>query len=103
MRIVSLYRGTSKRSAERLRTILSARALWLGAAQPITCTVRDISSTGAKVLVSAVELLPGQFDLHIVDMQVAVHVRVMWRRFNYVGVAFIGAPRSMTELGEDLI
>lgn len=99
LKIVSLFRGDNKRRADRLRVIMPAKAFWPGAGAVRDCTIRNISRTGAKVLLGSVDA-PREFDLVIAEMRVAVRVEVMWRDGDYVGVAFRGAPHALTATGE---
>jgi hypothetical protein len=52
----------------------------------IACTVRDLSSRGAKVEVATVVGIPDAFELRV-DGQTRP-CRVVWRRLKQLGVAF---------------
>lgn len=53
------------------------------------CQVRDISQTGARITVSPITNLPDQLHLIIVRAELAYQARVIWRRGEEVGLAFV--------------
>lgn len=52
----------------------------------IPCSVKDVSSTGMKVSVSAGQALPDTFSLKIVGRNLVFRVKQAWRRQHQVGV-----------------
>lgn len=91
--VVTFFKGDEKRDTGRLRVVMRAALRWPGIPSPLPCTVRDISATGAKILLPRDVSPPDEFDLLLVDLQAAVRVTTMWRRRGYAGVAFAGAPQ----------
>jgi hypothetical protein len=61
----------------------------------VTCTVKDISATGARLRVDNVVSIPDTFELIITVDGLEADCEVVWRRTNEVGVKFIGAPRMV--------
>ena len=58
------------------------------------CAVRDISKTGACVLVGRGNVVPREFDFLLVRFRVKIRARLVWRRGDYAGIAFGPAPPS---------
>ena len=58
------------------------------------CTVRDISSQGARVAVSSAMELPQEFFLVFTTERVLRKSRVKWRKTGEVGVIFEGEPHN---------
>lgn len=71
----------------------------------VHCIVRDMSVTGARLLVKESKLvpkingklgLPTDFTLNIRLDRVAVNCRMVWQNEDEVGVRFTSAPRVLT-------
>ncbi len=71
----------------------------------VHCIVRDMSVTGARLLVKESKLvpknkgqpgLPTEFTLNIRLDRVAVNCRVVWQEGDEVGVRFTSAPRVLS-------
>ncbi|MGF9763004.1 PilZ domain-containing protein [Microvirga sp. 0TCS3.31] len=71
----------------------------LGSQAMISCTVKDISSGGAKIAVKPQMDLPETFELFIAahDLQVR-RVRVCWRDGDFAGVAFDANENTTTSV-----
>jgi hypothetical protein len=77
------------RGARRLRVLKSAKIVfddW----RAIDCTVRDISETGAKILVGGTHTLPHKFNLLMVSENTIRPVQIAWKHNDTIGVAFRG-------------
>jgi hypothetical protein len=69
---------------------------------PISCLVRDVSTTGARIelVVSPENLLggraklPGSFTLNLRLDRMEVDCVIVWRNGPFVGVRFVATPRS---------
>jgi PilZ domain len=61
----------------------------------VSCTVRDLSTTGARLRVDNVVSIPDTFELIIAVDGLEANCEVVWRKTNDVGVRFIGAPRMV--------
>jgi hypothetical protein len=77
------------RSDNRSRTLLGAQIVFNNRCSTIDCMVRDLSSKGAKVLVSPHVAIPDEFDLTIPQSQRKHRARIMWRDAEACGVRFI--------------
>lgn len=71
----------------------------------VHCVVRDMSVTGARLLVKESKLvaknngklgLPTDFTLNIRLDRVAVNCRIVWQEGDEVGVRFTSAPRVLS-------
>lgn len=71
----------------------------------VHCVVRDMSVTGARLLIKESKLipknggelgLPSDFTLNIRLDRVAVNCRVVWQDGDEVGVRFTSAPRVLS-------
>ena len=70
----------------------------------VHCVVRDMSVTGARLLIKASKLvteadgklgLPSDFTLNIKLDRIAVNCRVVWNEGDEVGVRFTSTPRVL--------
>jgi hypothetical protein len=59
----------------------------------VSCTVRDLSATGARLRVDNMASIPDTFELIIATDGLEANCQVVWRKTNEVGVKFLGAPR----------
>ena len=67
----------------------------------IECFFRDISHSGAKLILHAEIKLPSKFDLYLTpDGTVGRQCEVMWQNSNEVGVKFIGRAVPLRSLDE---
>ena len=74
------------RKAPRHR-VLKAGTISFGGAG-ITCTVRNLSNTGAALDVVSPIGIPQEFDLVIEAENTRRHCRVVWRKERRIGVTF---------------
>jgi PilZ domain len=56
----------------------------------VSCTVRNLSATGACLEVESPVGIPETFELMIGDASPAQHCKVAWRSVSRIGVAFTG-------------
>jgi hypothetical protein len=81
-----------KRGAHRNRTFLKAELDVSGGLSSLGCIVKDLSDTGARLVLSDGVVLPETFRLRLPKPDRWVHVSVRWRRGEFVGVHFDDAP-----------
>jgi hypothetical protein len=74
------------RIAPRLRVVKPAVIEHGG--DKTSCTVRDISTTGAALEVSHVVSIPSKFTLVLPEDKLRLPCHVVWRRDFRIGVAF---------------
>jgi hypothetical protein len=86
---------SDKRTSPRLRSFLKGRVLFNGGQSSLDCLIRDMSSTGARLELSASVTLPDRFDLYLPHRDETCRAHLQWRRGAQIGVAFDqvdGAP-----------
>ena len=54
------------------------------------CLVRNVSAEGAKVAFTGTAVLPDAFDLEVPQKERTFRARLVWRRENEAGIAFVG-------------
>jgi hypothetical protein len=79
---------SDKRTSPRLRSFLKGRVLFNGGQSSLDCLIRDMSSTGARLEISASVTLPDRFDLYLPHRDETCRVHLQWRRAGQIGVAF---------------
>lgn len=86
---------SDKRVAQRHRVIKSAKIVSLDRSTVSDCTIRNISSTGAQIIVENQALVPREFYFLQPKENTMCQAKVMWRREKLVGVHFtseMGSP-----------
>jgi len=76
-----------RRIAPRRNTVLPATIVFNGGRTVLSCIIRNVSETGAKLQVSSVAAIPVSFDL-LVDGHRPHACRVVWRSLKEIGVAY---------------
>jgi hypothetical protein len=71
---------------------MKGRILFANRTHTIDCTVRNLSETGAQVVVSGSAPMPFSFELEIPAAAVCVAARVAWSRDNTYGLSFPNGP-----------
>jgi hypothetical protein len=88
----------SRRRHKRFPSILEGR-IKLGADAPqISCTIRDISMSGARIWVPESLDLPGEFELEIPTLEQTLQVRLVWSKAKTHGVMFLDELRQQDRL-----
>ncbi len=87
-----------KRGRLRKRVLKGGTIVFNNRASTLSCTVRDMSDTGARLRVPKGQVVPSQFDLMVEVDGLEVPCTVAWRRGEEVGVSFdspptVGTPR----------
>src|SRR5918997_3066146 len=95
---------SDKRSTPRLRSFLKGRVLFNGGQNSLDCLIRDISSSGARLELSASVTLPDRFDLYLPHRDETCKVQIQWRRDNQLGIAFeqVEAPPAAPPQPQDV-
>jgi PilZ domain len=91
--VVEVTTADQRRVAKRMRVLKSAK-LVLDDMRAIDCAVRDISTTGAKVLIGSSNNLPDKFRLFMVADGTIRDVEIAWKRHDMVGVNFTSEAKS---------
>ena len=77
-----------KRSNRRRRVLLGARISYRGLGTSTECRVRDLSDTGACLVVASPVGIPDTFDLVFADGTVKP-CKIEWRKAEKIGVSFV--------------
>jgi hypothetical protein len=77
------------RQHERVRTILGAQIIFNHNNSTLDCQIRNISSGGAKLIVTETVQLPGEFDIYVPQRGRTYRARLRWRSTQAVGVEFL--------------
>lgn len=76
------------RGAPRRRTFKAARIVYNGGHSVLNCTVRDLSDSGACLMIDTFTELPESFAVYFQDGR-KVPVEVIWKRNDRMGVRFV--------------
>lgn len=82
--------SNNKRAAHRQRVLKSAKIVSMNQWSLIDCTVRDMSETGAKLMVADPMTIPNLCRFLLPADNTIRDARVAWRRDGSVGIEFIG-------------
>ncbi|MGQ0671731.1 MAG: hypothetical protein ACT4N2_02460 [Hyphomicrobium sp.] len=91
----------ARRRLSRTPAIISHTSL----SQPVSCTIRDSSSTGARIeliqqkgkVSAGTERLPQRFILTMPTERAAVECEAVWRRGMAMGVRFVSPTRTIAK------
>lgn len=95
---------SDKRISPRLRSFLKGRVVFNGGQSSLDCLIRDMSSTGARLELSASVTLPDRFDLYLPHRDETCRVHLQWRRGAQIGIAFdqVDSPPEMPPAPQDV-
>jgi hypothetical protein len=82
-----------RRSSKRLPSILEGRITLDGGVTKITCTVRDLSASGARIWFPEPIDLSGEFDLEIPWIGQTARARLVWSKGRTYGLMFLAELR----------
>src|SRR3954452_18509216 len=85
---------SDQRIAPRLKALLAAQISFNNGQSTLDCLIRNLSDTGAKLIVSATVTLPECFDLIVPPKSLTRRARIAWRRGEEIGGRFEDASRS---------
>lgn len=87
------------RRSGRKKTFLTAYAVVGGSQGALPCLVRDLSQSGARIMMAGAERLPARFELHINGRAHMLRVDTVWRTATQAGVRLlekVPAPAPQT-------
>ncbi|KMO34423.1 pilus assembly protein PilZ [Methylobacterium tarhaniae] len=76
------------RRETRLRTFLKGRIIFNNGNSSMDCLVRDLSPSGARLMLSQTATLPDGFDLLIPAKDRSHKATLRWRKADSIGVTF---------------
>ena len=97
----NVEKGAEKRVALRQRTFKTGRVVVKGV-QTMECVIRNMSLTGARIVITHGAALPDRFELFIGDEGMHREVEVMSRSPSSAGLRFL-KPLSARELGAEFM
>jgi hypothetical protein len=77
-----------RRPTRRKRVLLAAMVTYADGARSFDCTIRNVSETGAQILMGKNAQFPSEFYLINIRDRVAYDAKVMWNNGIEVGVQF---------------
>lgn len=80
------------RRAERTKSLLRAQATFNNGGTTVECTVRNISTDGARLDVGESVIFPVEFDIDIPQRGRSHRARIIWRDPSTMGVMFLSPP-----------
>ena len=84
---------TEHRKETRQRVFLKGRIIFNNGASSFDCLVRDLSASGARLVLSDATTLPQVFDLYIPQKDRTYRSILCWRREDGIGIVFEQAAR----------
>jgi PilZ domain len=84
-----------KRKAPRRRVLKVGKIVFADGMRVIDCTIRDLSSVGARLIVGNIVGVPDTFQLFEKSTGMLYRASVIWRQSDSVGVRFEGTPTSI--------
>ena len=91
------------RLSKRIPSILEGRIRLAPHASQIVCTIRDLSTTGARIWLPDAIVFPNEFELEIPLLEQAVRARAVWSQGKQHGLAFLQALREPAGGNGDLL
>lgn len=82
-----------RRQAARRRTLLGGTIRSLCKTRTLTCKIRNLSGTGARLEIANATWLPDRFELDIPHHDLRLGAKVAWRAEQALGVIF-AAPEA---------
>jgi hypothetical protein len=88
-----------RRASRRQKSFLRGVVYFDKRRTQMACMVRDLSDSGARIVLSQAIALPDLIELQIPQREEMVSARIQWRRADEIGLAFTKAdaaasPRS---------
>jgi hypothetical protein len=80
--------ATNNRRTPRHRVLKGAKISFHQLGTSTACTVRNLSDSGACLLVESQAGIPNDFDLVLDSSKAVKHCRVQWRVGRKIGVSF---------------
>ena len=89
-----------ERVARRQRVLLHGNIAFMEQFAAIPCTVRDLSETGARLVIEAPMAVPDRFTLHVEVRGFKVDCERVWSKGLMMGVRFTG-PKAPSRLARE--
>jgi hypothetical protein len=79
-----------RRKSRRMKQLRAGKIIYNNHMSVSNCEVRDLSSIGCRLTVESVSGIPDNFEMQILNGGSKYECEVAWRKFNMIGVRFIG-------------
>ncbi len=86
-----------KRKVPRRRVLKEGKIVYADGLRVFDCTIRDMSASGARLLIASTVGLPDSFQLYEKSCGLLHPAKVAWRQANSLGVQFTGPPTSIND------
>jgi len=86
-----------RRKVPRRRVLKEGKIVYADGLRVLDCTIRDISESGARLLIANTVGLPDAFLLYEKSSGVLHPATIAWRQANAIGVTFTGPPTSIND------
>ena len=84
-----------KRKTARRRVLKEGKIIFADGMRVIDCTIRDLSDSGARLLIASTVGIPDTFHLFEKSSGMIYRATVVWRQPSAIGVKFDGPPSSV--------
>jgi hypothetical protein len=78
-----------RRTNARVRSFLGGKIVFNNRCSSVECLLRNVSPTGARILLSETVTIPEDFELEIPKQGRRVRARLTWRKAEECGVRFL--------------
>lgn len=92
-----------RRKTTRRRTYFGGQIAFNGQASLMDCLVRNISAEGAKLAFTETRAVPQEFDLSVHKNERTYRAKVIWRKADEAGVAFLEPRPQSAPVSLDLM
>ncbi len=92
-----------RRKTIRRRTYLGGQIAFNQRSSLMDCLVRNISGNGAKLVFTNTGAVPQEFDLSVHQTARTFRARIIWRRAEEAGVAFLEPRPESAPIPLDLV
>ena len=84
-----------KRIAPRHRVLKAAKIITMDNTSVVDCTVRNLSDTGAQVIIEKSVKMPAEFQFFLANGDTVRDAELAWHRGDRVGIKFKGESRPV--------
>jgi len=95
--------GADKRQARRMRVLMSGNISLPGDLSTFTCTVRNLSESGAMIVFSDLTPVPEHFSLHVELSGFKVDCEKIWHDGLTFGVRFLSEREPVKSLRQQMV
>jgi hypothetical protein len=89
-----------RRSDVRARSLLRGRIIFNQRGSTMDCVIRNLSATGARIVMGETVVVPKEFELSIPQKGTTYRARLRWRTATEFGVEFLPCPAGQMDQGK---